>query len=324
MDKKVFEDRLDPELRSIVLVSPEFPFPADVARGWTSEEIMLLRQAPFVPPSSPDPRVKVTEQWIPGPAGAPDIRVLVYEPKQRDGRLPGILYLHGGGYIMQTPEQFDANCFRYVNQVNCVILSPDYRLAPEYPFPAGVEDCYASLEWFAAHAEELGVDAGRIAVGGASAGGGLTLAVCMMARDRHGPTITFQFPIYPTCDDRMITVSNKQMTDRRALTGEWVEAVWNTYLGEGHKTRDISPYGSPARAVDWSGLPPTYTFVGDLDPHRDETLDIVTKLAEAGVPVGLTLYAGCIHGFDLTVPQAAVSERATVASIQVLKYALWK
>lgn len=312
-----FEERLHPDLRDAVLSMPD-----GAAEIWTPENIVTARMP--VPPT-PDPEVKTAERFIPGPKGAPEVKIKIYEPQSRkENILPGILYLHGGGYAMGSIEMFDPLCNRYVKEVGCVIVSPDYRLAPENPFPAGVEDCYATLEWFASNAEELGVDKNRIAVAGASAGGGLTIAICLMARDRKGPKICFQMPIYPTMDDRLETPSSKEITDGRVLNRQACEGVWNMYLGEGHKTRDISPYAAPARATDLSNLPPAYAFVGELDPHRDEVLDYITRLVQSGVSTGFTLYAGCIHGFDVLIPQAEISERATVACLDALKDAFYK
>jgi acetyl esterase/lipase len=310
------EERLNPELRSFISLLPD-----NMAKGWTLDTIGATRIE--VPPTT-DPAVNVSECFIPGPADSPEVRVKIYKPQNQEVLLPGVLYIHGGGYAMGTVEMFDPTCNNLVKEVNCVVISPDYRLAPENPYPAGLEDCYASLEWFVANAVELGVDLDRIAVTGASAGGGLTIAISLLARDRKGPKIHFQMPLYPTMDDRLLTPSSNEMNDGRVLNKETCEGIWNLYLGEGHKTKDISPYAAPSRAMDLSGLPPAYIFVGELDPHRDETLDYVTRLVQAGVPTGFTLYSGCFHGFDMMVPHAEVSKGATNISIQALRDALCK
>jgi len=202
-------------------------------------------------------------------------------------------------------------------------------LAPEYKAPAAAEDCYAALlwfkEWFKENAAKLGVDASRLAVTGFSAGGGLTVAVALMAKDRKGPAIAFQMPLAPTMDDRMKTRSTLEFTDKRALNYESVKNIWNQYLGEGHELKDdISPYAAPARATDLSGLPPCYSYVGGLDPHRDETIDYISRLAQAGVPTGFTLYSGGIHGFQLENPEAGISQHAVKTAIWMLKRGLRK
>jgi acetyl esterase/lipase len=205
-----------------------------------------------------------------------------------------------------------------------VVVSVDYRLAPEHPAPAAYEDCYAALLWLAAHAGELGVDPARIAVTGFSAGGGLTVATVLLARDRKGPAIAFQMPLAPTMDDRLQTRSTVEFTDKRGLNYESCRNIWKQYLGEGHEKRDdISIYAAPARAADYSGLPPCYSFVGGLDPHRDETITYISRLAQAGVPTSFTLYAGGLHGFDLENPQAGISRHAVKSSTWALRRALY-
>lgn len=322
-----FNERLNSELRFALELMPD-----GMAKGFTREfigptRISLMsqqREAFQAGHITQDPNVEISDHTVSWPAGESNIRVRIYKPKMSKGILPGVLYLHGGGYVMGPLECFDIPCSSYVNGANCVVVSPEYRLAPENPFPAGVEDCYTALEWLVANAGELGVDPNRIAVTGGSAGGGLTIALCLMARDRKGPEICFQMPLYPTMDDRLLTPSSKEITDDRVLNREACEGIWNLYLGEGHKEKEISPYAAPSRAMDLSGLPPAYSFVGELDPHRDETIDYITRLVQAGVPTGFTLYPGCYHGFDMMTPQAQISQHANNTSIQALKDALWR
>jgi acetyl esterase/lipase len=323
MGKNYFEDQLDPEFTKVLTSPPPY------LAAWTDDNVAQKTPRsvtfPDAPPTPEDPDVNFYDRFIPGPQGAPDVRVRIYEPKVKKGILPGVLYLHYGGYSIGSPNHEDANCILYVKEINCVIVSVDYRLAPENPAPAAYEDCYAALVWFAANAAELGVDPSRIAVTGFSAGGGLTVSVVLLARDRKGPAICFQMPLAPTMDDRMKTKSTLEFTDKRALNYESCRNIWNQYLGEGHENRDdISPYAAPSRATDLSGLPPCYSFVGGLDPHRDETIDYISRLAQAGVPVGFSLYAGGIHGFDLENPDAYISKHAVSTAIGELKRALHK
>lgn len=321
MGQNYFEKGLDPEFKK-VLTNP----PAYLA-AWTDENVAKKTPRditfPPAPPTPPDPDVNFYDRLIPGHANEPEVKVRIYEPKIKKGILPGVLYLHYGGYSIGTPNHEDANCIRYVKEVDCVVVSVDYRLAPENPAPAAYEDCYSALIWFAANAKELGVDVSRIAVTGFSAGGGLTVAVVLLARDRKGPAIAFQMPLAPTMDDRMQTKSTLNFTDKRALNYESCKNIWNQYLGKGHENKgDISIYAAPSRADDLSNLPPCYCYVGGLDPHRDEAIDYISRLAQAGVNVGFALYAGGIHGFELEVPDACISKQAVENSTCALKRAL--
>lgn len=319
-----FEEKIDPEFKS-TLTNPQTSYLA----AWTDENVAkkVSRDITFppFPPTPPDPEVAFADRSIPGPPGAPDVTVRIYEPIVKKGILPGVLFLHYGGYSIGVPDHENAKCIRYVKEIGCVVVSVDYRLAPENPAPAAYEDCYAALVWFAANAKELGVDPSRIGVTGFSAGGGLTISVCLLARDRKGPSLIFQMPLAPTIDDRLKTKSTIEFTDKRALNYESCKNIWNQYLGVGHELRDdISPYAAPARATDLSGLPPCYAYVGGLDPHRDETIDYISRLAQAGVPTGFTLYAGGIHGFELENPNAQISKHAEATATWALKRGLYR
>ncbi|MDR1961256.1 MAG: alpha/beta hydrolase [Gracilibacteraceae bacterium] len=321
MAKNYFERALDPELSGVLTNPPSY------LAAWTDENVAKKTPRditfPPAPPTPPDPEVNFYNKLIPGPPGAPEVRVRIYEPRTKAETLPGVLYLHYGGYSIGTPEHEDLNCIRYVKEIKCVVVSVDYRLAPENPAPAAYEDCYAALLWFAENAKVLGVDAARIAVTGFSAGGGLTVATVLLARDRKGPAIAFQMPLAPTIDDRLLTKSTVEFTDKRGLNYESCRNIWNQYLGAGHETRtDISIYAAPARCTDYSNLPPCYAFVGGLDPHRDETIAYISNLVQAGVPATFSLYAGGLHGFDLENPDAAISRHAVKTSTWALKRAL--
>jgi len=318
-----FEKHMDPEFKNLLTEPPQ---PYLVA--WSDENVKKRtpRAVTFPPaePTPPDPEVDFFNKMIPGPAGAPDVRVRIFKPKDQKTVLPGVLYLHYGGYSVGSPEHEDANCIRYVKEIGCVIVSVDYRLAPENPAPAAYEDCYAALVWFAANAKDMLVDPARIAVTGFSAGGGLTIATVLLARDRKGPAIKFHMPLGPTMDDRMKTKSTLEFTDKRALNYESCKNIWNQYLGEGHENRDDIPiYASPSRCTDYSNLPPCYSFVGGLDPHRDEAIDYISRLVKDGVPATFTLYAGSIHGFELAIPDAQISRHAIESSTQALKKGLY-
>lgn len=298
------ENRLHPELKEVLAMVPEVEYTRDNLEATRKQmDEMFAGMAALLPENE---AVQIAERYVPGAAGDPDVRIRMYTPKERQGRCPGVLYIHGGGYILGTADMMDPALQQLAAELNSVIVSVDYRLAPEHPYPAPLEDCYAALQWFSAHAEELGVDASRIAVVGPSAGGGLTAAVCLLARDRQGPPIRFQMPLYPMLDDRHITPSSQEITDARVWNRAKNEFGWSMYLGE---RSEVPQYAAPARAADLSGLPPAYICIGDLDPFRDETIDYVMRLAQAGVPTEFHLYPGCFHGFEEYAPSADISKR---------------
>lgn len=237
------------------------------------------------------------------------LRLLVYRPLGAvGGKVPGMLWAHGGGYAIGLPEQDVETYRRFIAASGCVIVAPDYRRSLEAPYPAALDDCYDALLWLKAHAAGLGVREDQIAVAGMSAGGGLAAAVSLYARDRGQVRIAFQMPLYPMIDDRMITPSNTG-NDAPVWNSAVCRVAWDLYLG-GLSGDAVPAYAAPSRATDYRGLPPTCTFVGDLEPFRDETVDYVERLRAAGVPVAFELYKGAYHGFDGIVPKAAVSQRA--------------
>ena len=266
----------------------------------------------------PNEAVVHEDRAIPGPAGEPAISVRIFRPVGAAGPLPGIYFIHGGGMVLGDVEGESLTATMICDQVQAVVVSVEYRLAPEHPYPAGVEDCYAGLLWMADQADELGFDADRLAVYGGSAGGGLTIATVMLARDRGGPSICFQMPIYPMIDDRNVTPSSQEITD----IGTWdrsanIEA-WDWYLGG----QEADQYAAPARATTLEGLPPTFIGVGELDLFRDEDIDFATRLMQAGVPTELHVYPGSYHGSELFAPEAELSQRIWAARISALTRAL--
>jgi len=305
-----FIRRVHPELRSALKHMNAFVLP---------EDLEAARQTPQ-PPRNHTDKVAVFDRTISGADGR-DMLLRVYEPADRDlEEAPALLWIHGGGYVMGHPGYDDNLCLSMAEAAGCVVFSPDYRLAPEHPFPAGLEDCYATLCWIHRSAESLGIDRQRVAVAGPSAGGGLTAALSLLARDRGGPSICFQMPLYPMIDDRNITPSSREIT-HPAVWNEYNNiAAWEMYLG-GRKD-DVPPYAAPIRAADLTGLPPAYTCVGQLDPFRDETLEYVARLSQAGVDVEFHLYPGGYHAFEIAAPDAEISVRARNEYIQALTRAL--
>jgi len=313
---------MDPELCSgfqqIRAIFSNIPSDPVAARKWMAEMLTT-------PPGEQlgNDRVEVENRRIAGPAGAPDVPIRIYTPGARTGMVPGLLYIHGGGFTRGSLDAEDVPCRYIVEEVGCVVVSVDYRLAPPHSFPAAPEDCYAALTWMAANAESLGIDPSRIGVRGPSAGGGLCAAVALMAGDRKEVKLIFQMPLYSCLDDRRRTPSSHQMADSEMIWGRPASLLgWKAYLGEGHQG-SVSPYAAPARAEDLSGLPPAYLMIGELDLMRDENIEYAMRLMQAGVPTELHVYPGGFHAFERMVPQAAVSIRAAKEYTEALKRGLW-
>jgi len=311
-------DLIDPESRGVLeelleRVPGGFNSIPDIAERRAVSTAMRVR--PEVPA---DARVTKEDRTVAGPAGQPDIGVRVYRPSAVDGTLPGIYVIHGGGMIMGDVEGEDPTATVLCDELQAVVVSVEYRLAPEHPYPAGPEDCYAGLLWTAAHAEELGLDLDRLAVYGGSAGGGLALATALLARDRQGPAIRFLMPFYPMVDDRNETPSSHAVTE----VGVWDRAgnveAWAWYLGG----READQYAAPSRAADLSGLPPTYIDVGTVDLFLDEDLELASRLLQAGVPTELHVFPGSYHASEKMAPDAALSRRIWATRLDALRRAL--
>ncbi|MBT6277394.1 MAG: alpha/beta hydrolase fold domain-containing protein [Chromatiales bacterium] len=250
------------------------------------------------------------DKWVAGPPGAPDVYVRLYRPSASEGEvLPALLWIHGGGYVIGSVERDDLLAARLCDVGNCVVASVEYRLAPEHPFPAPVEDCYAALKWLAGQHEQLGVDDSRIAIGGASAGGGLAAGLALMIRDRAEIEVSFQMLIYPMVDDRNVAQTDESHADTYVWTRENNLMGWRAYLGHEPGGDNVSAYAAASRATDLSGLPPAYISVGDLDLFLDENIEYAQRLLAAGVPTELHIYPGGFHGFNGFVPGATVSRR---------------
>lgn len=274
--------------------------------------------------SSPASSYVVKEnRLVPGPQGAPEVPVRVYRPADSTGTLPGLLWIHGGGYVLGSIQQDDLMMQHIVEAVGCLVVSVEYRLAPENPFPAPVDDCYAALKWMAAHAAELGVDPARLAVGGASAGGGLAAGLVLLACDRGEVPVAFQLLIYPMIDDRDTTASSEAFADAPIWNRQANQNGWRAYVGDAVGGADVSPYAAAARAADLSKLPPTYIAVGSSEVFLDEDVEYARRLAHAGVPVELHVYPRAFHGWDAFAPTSAVAQRFVADRDQALKRALY-
>jgi acetyl esterase len=262
--------------------------------------------------------VRWDDRLIGSGSGRLEVRVRVYRPAAAAGR-GAVLFLHGGGFILGDLEHDHAACLRLTRDIQCSVVSVDYRLAPEDPFPAAIEDCYTALMWMSDHCDELGIDPEHLAVGGSSAGGGLAASLAIMAGDRSGPPIAFQFLLYPMLDDRMDTASMAAFADIDGWNGAVTRQCWNYSLGD---ERPVSPYAAAARAHDLSGLPAAYVMLAQLDPLRDEGLTYAGRLMDAGVPTEVHCFPDVPHGFDIRAPDARVSRRAHEQITAAIRQAL--
>jgi acetyl esterase/lipase len=252
----------------------------------------------------------IRERPVPGPDGAPDVSVLIIRPPGRRGPLPGLFHTHGGGMVMGNNRTGLDTMIRWVTDVGLVIISPEYRLAPEHPFPAGAEDCYAALTWTAEYCADLGIDPRRLIVGGGSAGGGLAAACSLMARDLGGPALAGQMLLYPMLDDRTATGSAQELNGEGIWDSESNQTAWAMLLGDRRGRDDVSPYAAPARAPDLSGLPPAYLELGSVDTLRDEDLSYARRIWAAGGDAELHVWPGGFHAFDLIAPGSALASTA--------------
>jgi len=286
---------------------PLLPTVQDLSSAEKIRELRASRVLMFpVPPDRED--VEKEDHRISGPPQAPDVAVRVYRPKaDRDAPRPAVFEIHGGGFMMGDIAMMDPWCQRVAAEIDAVVVSVEYRLAPEHPFPAGLEDCHAALVWTATEAERLGIDPDRIAIAGQSAGGGLAAATALLARDRGGPKLCFQLLEIPELDDRLDTPSMLAFTDTPLWNRPNAVWSWRHYLGPDH-AGEVSPYAAPARAKDLSGLPPAYVSTMEFDPLRDEGILYALRMLQAGVSVELHSYPGTFHGSAL-LPSAEPSRR---------------
>ena len=299
----ITRDMIDKELRVGAFIGPLVMRP-------TEGRFRLLR---FLQRASIGQNVRglaCDQIQIPRSSGKGTIRTRIYRPEQVDGPLPVLVYFHGGGYAIGVPESTGGLFKQIIDTRACVLVAPDYRKSLDAPYPAALDDCYDTLTWVVQNAATLGVRTDQVMIGGHSAGGGLTAAVALRARDQQDVALSFQMPIYPMIDDRMTSASATDNND--PIWGSRANTLgWRLYLGDQFGADTVPYTAAPARATDLSGLPPTATYVGDLEPFRDETVAYVDALKAAGVPVDFELFMGCYHGFDLFAPSAGVSQRAT-------------
>ena len=305
----------DPELAAVVPMLPRIESPDLMAIRASLSEMIAQLPAPDMT------GVQIEDRRIPGPRGDPEVPIRIYRPEVR--RTPAAVYsIHGGGFIAGDLDTEHALSVTLARELGVVVVAVDYRLAPETPFPGPLEDVYAGLVWTTEYADELGIDPQRISIQGTSAGGGLCAALALLARDRKGPHIAFQFLAVPELDDRLTTPSMTAFTDTPLWDRPSAVMSWDCYLGPGRAGSDeVSVYAAPARATDLAGLPPAYVSVMHFDPLRDEGIAYALALLAAGVTVELHLFPGTFHGSSL-IQHAAISQREQTEMVAVLRQAL--
>lgn len=306
------DSKIHPELQGIFKKSPQLVF--------SSKNLWLVRLLMSLTPAHKTPEdVSIEKMHITGQDGQTKIRLRVYKPKKITGTTPALLWLHGGGYIMGNPEMDDSVCTQYVREVGIVIVSVDYRYAPKYPFPAGLEDSYSALKWMASHARQLGIDSNRIAIGGASAGGGLAAALVQLAHDRQEIKPIFQLLVYPMLDDRTVLRADIDDSNSPTWSQKSNQFGWESYLGKKCGPDDVPAYSVPARREDLSGLPNAWIGVGTEDVFHAEDVAYAHRIKEVGIECELHIVQGAFHGFDVFDSQLTIVQEFRKSQITALK-----
>ncbi len=314
---------MDPELAAILAELPLTPI-ADASELAMRRELSaqmgpVMVEATIAAMGGPEQfaQLKIEDTTIPGPGG--DVPVRIYTPTGAVGTLPGLVFLHGGGFMLGDLGTDHAWCLLYAAKANCIVVSVDYRLAPEHPYPAALDDGFAALHWVAHHAPTIGIDATRLAVGGESAGACLAAGLALRARDEGGPDLVFQLLAYAVLDDRMQTASMdspSSIWDRGSCV-----LMWESYLP--NRGDDAPGYAAPNRVADVSNLPPAYVLSAGLDVFRDEDNEYALRLMRAGVPVELHQVPGVTHGFDILGVSTEVGLNSFLQQANALRRAFY-
>lgn len=282
----------------------------------------LMQKAKPRVPDAPDD-VVIEDVTVPGPDGAGPVSLRVYGPRSLRAPSPALFWIHGGGYISGSPEQDEASSIGFARTLGITVVALRYRLAPTHPSPAALDDAYAGLRWVFEQAEARGIDVSRIAVGGASAGGGLAAGLVLYAHDRGEVRPAFQLLVYPMLDDRTVTRTDMDTRNVRIWSTGSNRFGWTSYLGAEPGSDGISPYAAPARRDDLTGLPPAWIGVGTLDLFHDEDLVYAERMLASGVECEVVTIPGAPHGFDAVFRKANVSREFWRTQAEALRRALF-
>ena len=309
--KHLYTD-IHPELRFFARFTPKVTY--------TERNVQLFHRLLGAMRVSRPPRdLRIYNEWIPRHGNPSKLRLRIYRPEPLTDPTGAMLWLHGGGYVMGKPEQDDVRCMQFVRELGLVVVSVDYRLAPGDPFPAALEDSYLALLWMASNASQLGIDPDRIAVAGASAGGGLAAALAQYAHDRPGVQPAFQLLIFPMLDDRTVGRGDNVRCANVIWNQKSNKFGWDSYLGMPCGGEKVPEYAVPARREDLSGLPPAWIGVGTLDLFHDESLAYAQRLQEAGVPCEFYPVQGAFHGFDIFSARLSVVRQFRDSQLAALR-----
>lgn len=303
---------IHPELQVVARKMPAITYSR--TNLWLINWAMRMRPAPKTPAD-----VLIENIFIPAQTDQARIRLRIYKPRSAGAPTPILIWLHGGGYVLGKPEQDDEVCAQYGRDLGITVVSVDYRYAPKYPFPIGLKDSYTALRWVAAQAQSLSVDVQRIAIGGASAGGGLAAALAQLAHDRQGIQPVFQLLVYPMLDDR--TVLRSDLAGKSYIAWDQLSNRfgWESYLGQPCGGEDLPAYAVPARRADLSGLPPAWLGVGTEDLFHDEDVAYAKRLRICAVPCEIEIVPGAFHGFDVfdpKIPLVQAFRRSQIATLR--------
>ena len=308
----ITDEMIDPELRRAGKVIRK------INSYVTPNKIKLINKATDALRGVNRTNLKYEQHFITRPDGT-KLRICVYSPQVPQENVPGVLWIHGGGYALELPE-LEASAFaQLANETGAVIVTPDYYRSMDRPYPAALEDCYATLKWLRDHADDYGIRSDQLVVAGGSAGGGLTTALSLYARDKGEIAIAFQIAFYPMLDDRPTATSLNN--DAPIWNTKSNEVSWQLYLGDLYGTHAIPVYAAPARAEDLTGLPPMISFVGDLDPFYSETVTFIDRLAASGVPTYFKIYSGAYHAFNL-IGSAEIAQDANRFLLDNFKFCM--